>query len=89
MYTDTYLQLTKGNNIKNKLFKITYGQQAYWITKVWPKDEEKGLRYGQSWYNHFSEFQENPNEPFPELFYEKDTEKAKQIISEKTKYIAE
>ncbi len=67
-------------------FSITFGQQGYWLAHVWPKDKTKGLRYGQSWYNYFAEFQETPQAPFPELFYERDTQKAKEIIEANTEY---
>lgn len=68
-------------------FTITYGQAGYWAIQVWPKDQKKGLRYGQSWFNYFSEFQENSDEPFPQLFYETDRKKAEQIIHENTQYL--
>lgn len=69
-----------------KRFKITYGQSGYFLAHVWPLDKAKGLRYGQSWYNYFAEFQTEPQAPFPELFYERDTEKAKKIIENNTEY---
>lgn len=69
-----------------KRFSITCGQSGYWKAHVWHKDKAKGLRYGQSWYNYFSEFQETSQEPFPKLFYEKDDEKAKQLIEENTEF---
>jgi len=67
-------------------FNITYGQSGYWLAHVWPKDKAQGQRYGQSWYNYFAEFQTTPQKPFPELFYERDTEKAKKIIEDNTRY---
>ena len=70
-----------------KRFQITYGQSGYWKAHVWPKEKEQGQRYGQSWYNYFAEFQEKLQKPFPELFYERDVEKAKQIIEDNTEYL--
>ena len=70
----------------NKRFSITHGQSQYWLVHIWPKDQIKGLRYGQSWFNNFCEFQEIPNEPFTKLFYENEPAKAKQIIEENTNY---
>jgi hypothetical protein len=72
-----------------KRFQVTYGQLAYWSVFIWPKHKEKGLRYGQSWFSHFYEFQspEFKETPFPELFYETNIEKAKQLIEDNTQYI--
>jgi len=65
-----------------KRFSITYGQSGYWKAKIWPKDKEQGLRYGQSFCNHFLP----AGDSFPILFYETNTEKAKELIEKNTEY---
>jgi len=71
-----------------KRFQLTYGQYAYFKEMVWPKVKEH-QRWGQAFYNEFSEWQTKPQEPFPELFYEKDDDKAMIIIEENTEFTEE
>lgn len=77
------------NTKKMNKFKLTYGQVAYWSSVVWREHEKNGLRYGQSFYVHFHEFRDIPDEPFPELFYETDEDKAREIIVKNTEYVVE
>lgn len=50
----------------------TYGE---WKSRVWPKDKAAGLRLGQSFCNFVI-----PKQPYPELFYETNEERAMLLI---------
>lgn len=70
-------------------FHVTYAQFEEWERNVWPKDKKRGIRLGQSYFNHFSEFQhpKYKGQPFPELFYQDDNKRAKELVYSCTDFI--